>query len=210
MRACLICDDHAMVRGAIAIAVAGRWPTALVSEADDFPKSWELAGQNPDLILTDLDMPGADPVAGVAELMRVGGGAPVMVVTGSHDDALLLDLLAMGVAGFVSKTGEMEVMLAAIALVLAGGRYLPPRVAELLDAPRAMASATPHAAVQRLTERQRSVLKLLAEGSSNKQIAIALGLSPATVKTHVAQVLATINAINRTDAAIKAHLAGVI
>lgn len=205
MRACLICDDHAMVRRAIVGAVAGRWPAASVAEAGDFPTSWVLAGQNPDVILTDLDMPGADPITGVAELMRVGGGAPVIVVTGSHDDALLLDLLAMGVGGFVSKTGEMEVMLAAIALVLAGSRYLPPRVAELLRAPRAAAPATPLAVIQRLTDRQRSVLKLVAVGSSNKQIAIALGLSPATVKTHVAQLLATLNATNRTDAAAKAR-----
>ena len=210
MRACLICDDHTMVRGAIASAIAGRWPAASVIEAGDFPTSWDLAGQKPDLILTDLDMPGADPVAGVSELMRVCGGAPVIVVTGSHDDALLLDLLAMGVAGFVSKTGEMEIMLAAIALVLAGGRYLPPRVAELLGTPRAYAPASSRAAVQRLTDRQRSVLKLVANGDSNKQIAIALGLSPATVKTHVAQVLATINATNRTDAAVKARQAGLI
>ena len=210
MRACLICDDHAMVRGALASAIAGRWPAASVAEAGDFPTSWDLASQSPDLILTDLDMPGADPVAGVGELMRVCGGAPVIVVTGSHDDALLLDLLAMGVAGFVPKTGEMEVMLAAIALVLAGGRYLPPRVAELLGAPHVHAPATSSDAVQRLTERQRSVLKLIADGDTNKEIAIALGLSPATVKTHVAQVLATINAINRTDAAVKARQAGLI
>jgi DNA-binding NarL/FixJ family response regulator len=208
MRACLICEDHALVRGAIGSAVAARWPGAEILEAGDFPSSWDLARRGPDLILTDLDMPGAEPVAGVGELMRIAGGAPVIVVTGSHNDALLLDLLAMGVAGFITKTTEMDVMLAAVALVLAGGRYLPPRVAELLattpaDLPK------PREAVHRLTDRQRAVLRLVALGSSNKEIAIALGLSPATVKTHVAQVLATIGATNRTDAAVKARQAGL-
>jgi len=209
MRACLICDDHALVRGAIGSAVAGRWPTAEILQAGDFPTAWDLAGRKPDLILTDLGMPGAEPLAGVGELMRICGGVPVIVVTGSHDDTLLLDLLAMGVAGFLPKTSEVDVMLAAIALVLAGGRYLPPRVAELL-ATGPPDVATPRAAVLRLTDRQCSVLKLIALGNSNKEIAIVLGLSPATVKTHVAQVLATINAANRTDAAVKAREAGLI
>jgi DNA-binding NarL/FixJ family response regulator len=209
MRSCLICDDHALVRGAIGSAIAGRWPTAVILEAGDFPRAWDLASRELDLILTDLGMPGAEPLAGVGDHMRVCGGVPVIVVTGSHDDTLLLDLLAMGVAGFLPKTSEMDVMLAAIALVLAGGRYLPPRVAELLAiAPTRV--ATPRAAVQRLTDRQSSVLRLIVLGSSNKEIALALGLSPATVKTHVAQVLATINATNRTDAAVKAREAGLV
>ena len=209
MKSCLICDDHSLVRGAIRGAVAGRWPEASIVEAVDFPSSWELAGRKPDLILTDLDMPGAEPRAGVEELLRMSGGAPVIVITGSHDDDLLLDLLSMGVAGFLPKTGEVEVMLAAIALVLAGGRYLPPRVAELLAGKSSDKSNQP-SADWHLTDRQLSVLRLVAQGSSNKEIALALGLSPATVKTHVAQVLATIDAKNRTDAASKARLAGLV
>jgi DNA-binding NarL/FixJ family response regulator len=209
MRACLICEDHTLVRGALVGAIAGRWPKAVILEAGDFPTAWGHATAGPDLILTDLDMPGALPLDGVARLMRIARGAPVVVVTGSHDDAMLVDLLSMGVAGFVPKTSDMDVMLAAIALVLAGGRYLPPRVAELV--PSSPAEPAPSRnAIERLTDRQRSVLELIALGRSNKEIALALGLSPATVKTHVAQVLATINAGNRTEAAAKAREARLL
>ena len=84
---------------------------------------------------------------------------------------------------------------------MAGGRYLPPRVAELLEADDPISAA--------LSPRQREVLSLLAEGQSNKEIAIALGVAPATVKTHVAQLLTAIGATNRTEAAARARAAGI-
>ena len=102
--------------------------------------------------------------------------------------------------------------MAAIDLVLAGGRYMPPRVAELAaqmqgGASPATESRTPKPAV---TARQADVLRLVADGYSNKEIARALDLSPATVKTHVAQTIAAIGATNRTEAAIRARALGLI
>lgn len=211
MRSCLICDDHQLVREALAGAVARRWPHATIAQAGNFPEAWDKAVAAPDLCLADLTMPGAEERTGIAELRRVAPTMPVLVITGSHDDRLLLDLIADGVAGFVPKTSGTEIILAAIELVLAGGRYMPPRVAELAAGAQADGQV-PAARMIRpvVTARQADVLRLVALGYSNKEIARDLYLSPATVKTHVAQALAAIGAANRTDAAMRARALGLI
>jgi DNA-binding NarL/FixJ family response regulator len=146
MKTCLICDDHAMMREALAGAVALGWPDAAVTEASDYPSAWRAAeSAAPDLIISDLIMPGSTPVEGVRRLAEAAPGAPILVVTGNEDDALLLALLKLGVAGFAPKTSKSAVIEAAIRLVLAGGRYLPPRLLDLATreaAPAPAATAT--------------------------------------------------------------------
>lgn len=183
--------------------------------AADFPAAWAAAAAGPELCLVDLDMPGAAPQQGVAGLLTVLPASRIIVVTGSHDDALMLALLADGVAGFVPKSAAPAVMLAAIELVLAGGRYLPPRLAGLSAQQRAdegMRDGAAQTAGPRagLTSRQAEVAGLLANGLSNKDIARRLAVSPATVKSHVAQVIAILGAGNRTDAAVKARSMGIV
>jgi len=212
MRSCLICDDHQLVREALAGAVARRWPDTTILQAASFPEAWAGAARAPDLCLADLTMPGAGERDGITELRRIAPAMPVLVITGSHDDRLLLDLIADGVAGFVPKTSGTDIILAAIDLVLAGGRYMPPRVAELaaLAQGGAEAPGVTRAVRPAVTARQADVLRLVALGYSNKEIARDLDLSPATVKTHVAQALAAIGAANRTDAAMRARSLGLI
>ena len=207
MRRCLIADDHALVRAALAATVASNWPDAEIVEAVDFPSAWALAATCPDLCLADLDMPGAAPVDGVERLRAAAPDMPVLVVTGSYDDAMMLDLIARGVAGFAPKTLSAAIITAAIRLVLAGGRYLPPRLAELHarnDPP------PPRAAASALSPRQREVVQLMAQGLSNKDIARVLHVAPATVKSHVAQVIALTGAVNRTDASMRAQRLGLV
>lgn len=155
----------------------------------------------------DLVMPGSDPMEGVSRLIEIAPQTRVIIVTGSHDDAMLLELLARGVHGFLEKTVGADVILAAIDLVLAGSRYLPPRVAELALNPPA---ARQVAGGRLPTDRQRQVLVLIAKGHSNKEIARSLGVSPATVKTHVAHAIASIGAANRTEAVVRARDLGLI
>ncbi len=205
MQSCLICDDHALMRDALATAIAARWPNARIALADSFDTAWQSAATDtPDLCLVDLIMPGAAPLAGVTRLMQIASDARTIVVTGTHDDNLLLDLLDAGVHGFLQKTSSSAVFIAAIGLVMAGGRYLPPRVAELAIAP---ATTVPEAdpGIRPPTDRQRQVLTLIAKGQSNKEIARQLGVSPATIKTHVASAIAAVGAANRTEAAIRAR-----
>jgi DNA-binding NarL/FixJ family response regulator len=208
MKTCLICDDHAMMREALAGAVAIGWPAAEVAEASDFPSAWAAAQARPDLIISDLVMPGAAPVDGVRRLRAAAPETPILVVTGAEDDEVLLALLQLGIAGFAPKTSKSAVIEAAIRLVLAGGRYLPPRLAEL--ALRQGAPTPPGGAAPRLTDRQADVLRRVAQGQSNKEIARELDLSPATIKAHAAAAFAALGAVNRTEAVMKARGLGLI
>lgn len=211
MKTCLICDDHAMMREALAGAVAIGWPDAVVTQAADFPAAWAAAATRPDLILSDLVMPGATPVEGVRRLREAAPAAPILVITGNEEDAVLLALFDLGIAGFAPKTSKSAIIEAAIRLVLAGGRYLPPRIAELAAGRRGAEEASGgYASGPRLTERQTDVLKLIATGQSNKEIARDLDLSPATIKAHAAAAIAALGAVNRTEAVIKARGLGLI
>ncbi len=210
MNACLIADDHAMMREALAGAVAIGWPQARVTLAPDFPAAWAAAAALPDLIISDLVMPGASPVEGIRKLREIAPDTPILVVTGNEDDATLLALFDLGIAGLAPKTSKSAVIEAAIGLVLAGGRYLPPRVIELATRRGGALPVAAGMATVRLTERQRDVLALIARGQSNKEIARELDLSPATVKAHTAAAMATLGASNRTDAVMKARARGLI
>ena len=214
MQTCLICDDHAMMLHALSSVIALSWPSAVISKADDFPSAWSAAKSAPDLILTDLSMPGSDPVDGVTRLMDVAPSCPVIVVTANEDDELLLTLFDLGIAGFIPKSASVEVIEAAIRLVLAGGSYVPPKVVALaasrLPIGSASARVTAEHGFAKLSDRQVEILKLVAHGAQNKEIARDLDLSPATVKAHVAAIIAALETSNRTEAAFRAREFGLI
>lgn len=202
MQTCLICDDHPLLARALAMTIAVRWPDAALTVVPDFPSAWLAAAAQPQLCLTDLEMPGATPRTGLAGILAAAPATRLVVITGSRDEALFADLVALGIAGFLPKTSEPAVIHAAFDVVLAGGRYLPPGAGDSCGARPAPPG--------RLSGRQSEVVALLARGQSNKEIARQLGVTPATVKTHVEQVLLTLGAANRTDAAIKARELGII
>jgi len=214
MKTCLICDDHAMMREALAGAVAIGWPDAEVVQAVDYPSAWAAAAAGPDLIISDLVMPGATPVDGIGRLREAAPHTPILVVTGNDEDDLLLALFRLGIAGFCPKTSKSAVIEAAIRLVVAGGHYIPPRIMELAARANAPSPAPAPPVTQglmgRLTERQIDVLKLIALGQSNKEIARELDLSPATIKAHTAAAIAALGAANRTDAVMRAREMGMI
>lgn len=206
MESCLIADDHPLVREALAGMIATRWPDARIEEAADFPSAWAAAQtQGPRLCLIDLTMPGATPQAGVERLRDLLPEARIVVMTGNDDDAVMLALARGTADGYLQKTESPAVLLSAIELVLAGGRHYPARLAEIA------AGAGKQAASERtLTERQSEVLRCIARGLSNKEIARELGVSPATVKTHVSQALLAVGAANRTEAAVRARDIGLV
>lgn len=185
----LICDDHPLMREAVVGAVRDRWPGLTLDEAGDYPGAWTLAEAGPAFCLVDLDMPGADPVAGLTALRERAPGALILVLTGLTDEALLAAVRAAGAAAVFSKNTDADVLIASIA----------ERLPELV----AMEAA-------RLPPRQREVLDLLAEGLTNKEIARRLSISPATVKIHVARLTAWLGAANRTDAVARAHRARIL
>lgn len=185
----LICDDHPLMREALAGAMRDRWPEVSLAEAADYPTAWALAEAGPDFLLVDLSMPGAEPVEGLSGLCARAPGAVVLVVTGIQDAAVLDAVRACGVAGVYSKNAEAELLMEAI---------------------RALVPGLQACEAARLPPRQREVLGLLAEGQTNKEIAQRLGISPATVKIHVARLTSWLGAVNRTDAVARAKAARII
>ena len=210
MKSSLICDDHAMMREAMAGLVGVAWPEAMITRAADFPSAWDAVRDAPDICICDLVMPGAPPLEGIAGLRRRAPDMPILVVTGSEEDELLLALFEMGIAGFVPKTARSAVIEAAITLVLAGERYIPARILELVGDPAGQEARTSPPASATLSVRQIAVLKFIAEGQSNKEVARSLALSPSTVKAHIAAAMAVLGAANRTEAVMLAKQIGAI
>lgn len=207
MRTCLIADDHVLMRDALSGTVRLGWPDAIITHASDFPSAWRAVAAGVDVAIVDLMMPGAPPLAGVKGIRDAAPATAVLVVTGTDDDRLMLDLLDLGIAGFAAKTSSGAVIEAALRLIVAGGRYLPARLADIAAA---RVVEDPGGGARRpirstLSERQREVLRLVAQGYSNKEIAQALDLAPETVKTHIARVQTVLGAKNRTDAATRAR-----
>ena len=199
-----------MMRDALAGAVRLAHPGVEIHEAEDFPSAWIAATRRPDLILCDLVMPGAAPELGIVRLQEAAPGTPVLIVTGNENDVLLLRLWRLGVAGLLPKASRSAVIEAAIGLILAGGRYLPPHLAEIAE-PRARAESNAAGEPRiRLSPRQTEILRAMAEGHSNKEIARRFDLSPATVKAHAAAVFLALGVSNRTEAAFRAREEGLI
>jgi len=184
----LICDDHPLMREALAGAVRARWPNLTIVEAADYPSAWRAAEAHVQFALVDLGMPGAEPLVGLEELRARAPDATILVVTGFTDEALLDAVRALGVV-VLSKNEDAERLIDAIAQAL---------------------PALQGREASRLPVRQQQVLKLLAEGLTNKEIALQLGISPATVKIHVARLTSWLGAVNRTDAVARAQRARMV
>ena len=207
MRSCLVAEDHEMMREALVGMVRQGWPDSAIAAARDFPEAWRSARESYDMCLCDLDMPGSSPMPGIARLRAEAPDTPLLVITALDDDATLLALLDLGVAGFAPKSSPSRVIDAAIRLILAGGRYLPPRVAELAGS---RGDTVPAPALSRLTDRQIEILRHIGAGLSNKEIARLVDLSPATVKAHAGVAFAALGAANRAEAVLRARDRGLI
>jgi NarL family two-component system response regulator LiaR len=161
-----------------------------------------LRDWRPQIVLQDLLLPGG--VDGIETTKRILEQAPtvkVIALTASVDEARMMGVLRAGAAGYVRKDAEPEVLLAAVRAVARGKTYIDPSVG------RVMLHAAPE---DDLTPREREVLRHLALGRSNKEIATALAISDETVKTHVGNVLAKLEAENRAQATVQALKRGLV
>jgi DNA-binding NarL/FixJ family response regulator len=201
----LIADDHPLVRDALARTVRELDAHAEVLQAGDLDGLLRDALQSgADLAIVDLQMPGMNALAGLKRVREAVPTLPIVVASGQEDPATIRAVLAAGAMGFIPKSEKPEVLLAALRLVRMGATYVPPR---LLDAVEA--TAAPNGAAAELTPRQLDVLRLLMRGEPNKVIARVLGLTEGTVKIHIAAILRTLQARNRTEAVVRARALGI-
>lgn len=211
----LIVDDHALITGALSLMLEDRDPEAEVHTAATAREALDLVNRegDADLLILDLSMPDVTGTELMEEIVRMQPMLKILVVSGLADQESIMRVLQLGAAGFVPKSLDTEMLGNAIDFVLKGGVFIP---SKLLTESQRVGSFTRTAAHLKssaeepvhLTERQKDVLALLAQGAPIKRICRELDLSEGTVKTHVAAIYRAFGASNRTEALLAARRAG--
>lgn len=212
MTSVLLADDQDLVRSGLRMILdlAG---VEVVGEASDGAQAAELAARlRPDVVLMDVRMPGTDGIEATRRIVSAGLPCRVVILTTFDLDQHVYDALVAGAAGFLLKDASADRLVAAVEQTAAGEAPMAPQVlARLIDrfVGRAAPSAPEPAGVQALSPREREVLGLMATGMTNAEIAERLVVSLATVKTHVRNVLAKLEARDRVQAVLLAHRYGL-
>jgi DNA-binding NarL/FixJ family response regulator len=207
----LIADDEALVRGGFRVLIDAEPGMTVVGEAGDGAAAVELARRtHPHVVLMDIRMPGVDGLAATREITADPGlaGVHVLVLTTFDHDEYVIEALGVGAAGFMVKNTEPRQLLHGIRVVAGGEALLSPGltrrlVARLVDRP-----GTPrvdHAVLDQLTAREREIVGLVAHGLSNEEIADALTISRATVRTHVGRAMFKVGAHDRAQLVVIAY-----
>ena len=206
----LIADDHPIVRQGLQVLLESQPDLELIAQAENGEKAVRLANKlQPDVIVMDLQMPVKDGLTAVDEILRAYASIQILVLTSFPDDAKVLEAVKVGATGVILKDSPPDQLLAAIRTVYAGGSALHPTVARRL----VQEIQQPHQrqpALDALTPREQDILKCLAQGMSNREIAGSLDISVRTVTTHVRNILDKLELDNRTQAALYAVKNGLI
>ncbi|MFF5443882.1 response regulator [Streptomyces sp. NPDC012888] len=203
----LLVDDHQVVRRGLRTFLEVQEDIEVVGEAADGAGGAALAVELlPDVILMDIKMPGTDGIEALKRLRELDSPARVLVVTSFTEQRTVIPALRAGAAGYVHKDIDPDALAAAIRSVHAGHVLLHPGIAAALLAQDEQPPAPTRGST--LTEREREVLALIADGRSNREIARALVLSEKTVKTHVSNILMKLDVADRTQAALWAVRTG--
>jgi DNA-binding NarL/FixJ family response regulator len=207
-------DDQAIVRAGLARILSPTDGFEVVAECVDGQQAVdELPAVRPDVILMDIRMPRLDGIAATGQLRRTTDPGPVLVLTTFGEDEVLWGAIEAGAAGFVLKDSSAEDLITAVRAVAGGGAWFDPAVApRVLDRYRqVVAPATRDAArLDLLTDREHAVLRLMARGATNAEIAACLHVAEATVKTHVGNIFTKLDIRDRAAAIVFAYDHGVV
>ncbi|WP_084960320.1 response regulator [Thermoactinospora rubra] len=211
----IVVDDQTLVRHGIRSLLDLAGDIEVVGEADDGMAALAAIEEHaPDVVLLDLRMPRHDGIWVLNALReRAGDPPPVLVLTTFDNDTLVLDAMRAGACGYLLKDVTLERLTRAIRVLAGGGTLVSPSITARLM--RAMRRRRPPdeadlPPIQQLTERELEVLRLVAEGYSNREIARALFLAEGTVKNHVSTLLLKLGARDRTNAVLRALHANVL
>jgi DNA-binding NarL/FixJ family response regulator len=211
----LIADDHGAIRVGLRLILEAADDIAVVGEAGDGATAVrQAAALRPDVVLMDVRMPGVDGIAATEQIVRAGHGAVLVLTTFDLDD-YVFGALRAGASGFLLKTVDPAGLIDSVRRLAAGESVVAPEVTRrildefvLLDRARTVPAA-PSTRLAALTPRELDILRLVAEGLSNRQIAGRLTISVATAKTHVSRLLGKLGCSSRVQAAILAKEEGL-
>jgi DNA-binding NarL/FixJ family response regulator len=202
----LVVDDHPLFRDALARLVASTPDLEVAALAGDGPDAIAAVESGGiDVVLMDLNLPSLSGVEATARIGALAEPPAVLVVTMVDDDDAVLAAMQAGARGYILKGASAEEIAAAIRTVATGGAVFGAGIAARVLTLTSSAQPTDASSKEGLTPREREVLTLLAEGSSNKQIALALGLSLKTVQNYVSRILDKLQVTDRTQAALRAQ-----
>ncbi len=210
----LLADDQALVRSGFQMILSAQPQIEVVGEAESGRQAIDLANRlAPDVILMDVRMPNVDGLEATRRLVELGTTAKIVILTTFDLDEYVYAAIRAGASGFLLKDVRPQQLVEAIEVVAAGDALLAPSVTQRLLVRFAEALAHPVERVSELsllTERELEVLKLVAAGLSNAEIAERLFLSETTVKTHVSSVLRKLSLRDRVQAVVLAYEAGLV
>ncbi|MCJ8313659.1 MAG: response regulator transcription factor [Saccharospirillaceae bacterium] len=231
----LIVDDHSLFREGLAMVLQTLADNCIVFEAQDGDESLDILRDkirdniDIDIILLDYNLPNYKGIELMVKMKEIDSSLPIAILSGENNSELIQLALKSGASGFITKNSSSDVMLKAIGLILSGGIYIPPDIlnvtpndlsstnnqlfnhisTDILQKSNAATNSDSKAA-HPLTPRQIDVLKQVALGLANKEIARVLDMSPSTVKVHIAAILRELDVKNRTQAAGTAQQLGLI
>ncbi|HZF87078.1 response regulator transcription factor [Streptomyces sp.] len=208
----VLADDERMVRTALRAILAAEPDLEVVGEAATGAEAVSAVRElRPDVVLMDVRMPGIDGIRATEQILATVDGPPrIVVVTTFENDSYVYDALRAGAAGFLLKRADADTLVQSVRLVAHSDTLLFPSAVRALAVRHAHARTTPPPWVTRLTTRESEVLRHMAGGLTNAEIARRMEVGPATVKSHVAAVLAKIGVRDRTQAVIAAYEAGFL
>ena len=207
----LIADDHPLFRHGLFVLLSASSDFEVVGEATTGEEVIALAAKlQPDVILMDIQMPGTNGIEATRSILHTSPQIRILVITMFEDDASVFTAMRAGARGYVLKDAQKADMLQAIRAVGRGEAIFSPTIAtrliDFFSAPRPVA---PPQVFPELTEREREILNLIAQGHSNSEIATRLVLSPNTVRNYVSNIFSKLQVADRAQAIIRAREAGL-
>ncbi|GAB3238657.1 response regulator transcription factor [Glycomyces halotolerans] len=211
----MLVDDQRLVRAGFASILGDEDGIEIVGEAGDGAEALEaIRRHRPDVVLMDIRMPGLD---GLEATERIGAdprleGVRVIILTTFDEDDYVYRALRAGASGFLVKDTDPDELVHAVEVVAEGEALISPKITRRLIGEFAgrVARPEPSPALSALTERETEVLKLVATGMSNDEIAAALYLAPATAKTHVSRIMSKLSARDRAQLVVTAYESGLV
>lgn len=196
----LITDDHGVIRAGLRALLSGLPEMEVVGEAvdgrDTLRKAVEL---NPDIVIMDLSMPEMGGVEATAQLTQIAPNIRVLILTVHEDESLLKEVIRAGAAGYIIKRAVEDELIHAIRVVARGDMYVHPSMTRALFSPLPSSTGFESSEVEPLTTREIEVLRLLAKGYTNRQIAEKLGISPRTAEGHRANLSSKLGLRSRVE-----------